>query len=106
VTTDGVEFLRENALEIAPSLVNLGITEKWAGLRPFASDGLPVLGSFPQVENLYLATAHYRNGILLAPLTARLLAEKISGAAASDYLKIFGPQRFAPNGLRSLNTTV
>jgi glycine oxidase len=106
VTTDGIEFLRENALEIAPSLVNLGITEKWAGLRPFASDGLPVLGSFPQVENLYLATAHYRNGILLAPLTARLLAEKISGAAASDYLKIFGPQRFAPNGLRSLNTTV
>jgi len=106
VTAAGIEFLRENALEIAPSLVNLEIAEKWAGLRPFSADGLPVLGSFPMVENLYLATAHYRNGILLAPLTAKLLAEKIADGATSDYLKIFSPDRFAPNGLRSLNTTV
>jgi glycine oxidase len=106
VTAAGIEFLRENAFEIAPSLINLEIAEKWAGLRPFAADGLPVLGSFPQVENLFLATAHYRNGILLAPLTARILAEKIAGGEASDYLKVFSPQRFAPNGLRSLNTTV
>ena len=106
VTPAGIEFLQENALEIAPSLVNLEIAEKWAGLRPLAADGLPILGSFPQVENLTLATAHYRNGILLAPLTARILAEKITGAAASEYLKIFSPQRFAPNGLRRVNTTV
>ncbi|HEY0458992.1 MAG TPA: glycine oxidase ThiO [Pyrinomonadaceae bacterium] len=106
VTTDGVEFLRENAFEIAPGLSNLEITEKWAGLRPYAADGLPVLGSFPHVENLEIATAHYRNGILLAPLTARLLAEKIAGGDRSDYLEIFSPERFAPKGLRSLNTTV
>ena len=106
VSAAGVEFLHENALEIAPSLVNLEIAEKWAGLRPLAADGWPILGSFPHVENLLLATAHYRNGILLAPLTAEILAEKIAGGADSDYLRIFSPQRFAPNGLRSVITTV
>lgn len=106
LSREGIEYLRENTLEIAPSLVNLEIAEKWAGLRPFAADGLPILGSFPQVENLILATAHYRNGILLAPLTAKILAENIVENKDSDYLKIFSPNRFAPSGLRSLNTAV
>ncbi|HEY8560302.1 MAG TPA: glycine oxidase ThiO [Pyrinomonadaceae bacterium] len=106
LTAAGIEFLHDSALEIAPSLVNLEIAEKWAGLRPLAADGLPVLGSFPHVENFYLATAHYRNGILLAPLTARILAEKISENKTSEYLEIFGPERFAPNGLRSVKSTV
>jgi len=106
VTAAGIEFLRENTLEIAPVLVNLEIAEKWAGLRPFAADGLPILGSFPQVENLSIATAHYRNGILLAPLTARILAESVAENKDSDYLQTFSPNRFAPNGLRSLNISV
>lgn len=106
VSDAGTEFLRENALEIAPSLVNLEVAEKWAGLRPFAADGLPILGSFPQVENLFLATAHYRNGILLAPLTAKVLAEKMVENTGSNYLTVFSPNRFAPNGLRSLNISV
>ncbi len=101
-TAVGVEFLRENALEIAPSLINLEIAEKWAGLRPSAPDGLPVLGSFPQVENFLIATAHYRNGILLAPLTARILAENIVENKESNYLKIFSPARFKVKNLRSL----
>jgi glycine oxidase len=94
-TTDaGINFLRENALEIAPSLVNLNIAEKWAGLRPFAADGLPVLGAFPEVENLLIATAHYRNGILLAPVTAEIIADKVVGSVESKYLKAFSPRRF------------
>ncbi len=105
-TESGINFLHENALEIAPSLVNLEVAEKWAGLRPFAADGLPVLGSFPSVENLFLATAHYRNGILLAPLTAKILAEKTLENKDSNYLRVFSPNRFAPNGLRSLNISV
>lgn len=94
VTASGIEFLRERALEIAPSLVNLEIRDAWAGLRPFAPDGLPVLGVLPEFENLRVATAHYRNGILLTPLTARILADEIAENKNSDYLKIFSPRRF------------
>ncbi len=94
VTADGIDFLRENALEIAPSLVNLEPSESWAGLRPRAADGLPILGAFPEIENLFIATAHYRNGILLAPLTAKILADAIAGNVESKYAKIFSPRRF------------
>lgn len=94
VTAEGVEFLRERAAEISPSLSNLEIAEKWAGLRPFAADGLPVLGGFPPAENLFIATAHYRNGILLAPLTAETLADKILETVESPYLQAFSPRRF------------
>jgi glycine oxidase len=94
VTKGGIDFLRENALEIAPSLANLKPSETWAGLRPSASDGFPVLGAFPEIENLYIATAHYRNGILLAPKTAEILADKIAENLDSDYLKIYSPHRF------------
>lgn len=105
-TESGINFLHENALEIAPSLVNLEVAEKWAGLRPFAADGLPILGSFPSVENLFLATAHYRNGILLAPLTAKILTEKTLENKDSNYLRVFSPNRFVSNSSRSLNISV
>jgi glycine oxidase len=94
VTAGGIDFVRENALEIAPSLMNLEVSEKWSGLRPYAPDGLPILGEFPQMENLFIATAHYRNGILLAPLTAEILACKIAENKDSKYLEIFSPRRF------------
>lgn len=89
LTDNGISFLREAAFEIAPSLANLEIYEKWAGLRPFYADGLPILGEFPEIENLFIATAHYRNGILLAPMTAKILAEKIAENKDSEYLQMF-----------------
>lgn len=94
LTEAGIEYLRETAFEIAPSLANLEISEKWTGLRPISKDGLPILGEVSGIENLFIATAHYRNGILLAPLTAKILAERITENKDSDYLKIFSPQRF------------
>lgn len=86
------EILRETALEIAPSLVNLEITESWTGLRPFAADELPVLGEV--APNLFIATAHYRNGILLTPITAKIMAEKIFENIDSQYFEAFSPKRF------------
>ncbi len=103
LTASGIDTLRENALEIAPSLVNLAPSEKWVGLRPFAADGLPVLGSFPEIENLFVATAHYRNGILLAPKTAEVLADKIVGNVESEYLRIFSPRRFQTANALTVN---
>lgn len=94
VSEAAIEFLHETALEISPSLASLEIYEKWAGLRPLAADGLPILGTFAEMENLFIATAHYRNGILLAPLTAKIAAEKIVDNTDSEYLRIFSPQRF------------
>lgn len=94
VTAGGIDFVRENALEIAPSLMNLEVSEKWSGLRPYAPNGLPILGEFPQMKNLFIATAHYRNGILLAPLTAEILASQIVEHKVSKYLEIFSPRRF------------
>ncbi|HEY0048840.1 MAG TPA: glycine oxidase ThiO [Pyrinomonadaceae bacterium] len=93
VTEAGIDFLLEHVLEIAPSLANLEINDKWSGLRPFAADALPVLGALPETENLFAATAHFRNGILLAPMTAETLAGKIVKDVESPYLQIFKPVR-------------
>ncbi len=93
-TAAATGFLRTIAMEISPGLANLEITEIRVGLRPKAPDNLPVIGSFPQVENFFLATAHYRNGILLAPLTAKLLAKKIIENTDSEYFETFGLRRF------------
>lgn len=93
-TPAGIELVRENAYEIAPALSGLPVDEKWSGLRPFAADGLPVIGAVPEADNLFVATAHYRNGILLAPLTARILAARITGEKDSEFLRAFGPLRF------------
>ncbi|HQU86782.1 MAG TPA: glycine oxidase ThiO [Pyrinomonadaceae bacterium] len=95
------EILRENAIEIAPTLANLQIYESWAGLRPFANGGLPILGKFPNAENIFIATAHYRNGILLAPLTAKIMAEKVAENFDSRYFDAFGLKN-----TKILNTTV
>ncbi|HXH69893.1 MAG TPA: glycine oxidase ThiO [Pyrinomonadaceae bacterium] len=94
ITISGINFLLETASEISPNLANLEIFDKWAGLRPFASDGSPILGAIPEIENLFIATAHFRYGILLAPLTAKILAEKIVENLDSKYLEIFSPSRF------------
>ncbi len=94
LSENAAKFLRENAQEIAPNLVNLKIHDQWIGLRPFASDGLPVLGEIENAENLFIMTAHYRNGILLAPITAKILAEKIADDKHSDYFEKFSPNRF------------
>jgi glycine oxidase len=75
MTQSGIESLHESGAEIIPSLMNLGILEKWSGLRPFGDSAMPIIGEF--AENLFIATAHYRNGILLAPITAKIVAEKV-----------------------------
>jgi glycine oxidase len=76
VTAQGIHELLHAALSAAPSLRSFAVTESWAGLRPGTPDGLPFLGRTP-IAGLFLACGHYRNGILLAPATARLIADAI-----------------------------
>jgi glycine oxidase len=85
VTARGVHELLHAALSAAPSLGSFVVTETWAGLRPGTPDGLPFLGPTP-IEGLFLACGHYRNGILLAPVTARTTADAVEGKPAPEIL--------------------
>lgn len=95
VTPEGIKALTDAAFEIAPSLRGRDVLEAWSGLRPFAADGLPILGTANGISGLVVATAHYRNGILLSPLTARLVAGLILDGTHSEYFDLFGPDRFS-----------
>ena len=77
VTAGGIASILRQALEISPAVANLPIADTWAGLRPRAADGLPVLGPCGEIDGLFYATGHYRNGILLAPLTGELISKAI-----------------------------
>ncbi len=94
VTKDAAAGLRDIACEIAPSIAGLAVTDHWAGLRPVASDELPVIGEFSGIRDLVVATAHYRNGILLAPMTAKVVCEHVHSGGTSKFLAAFGPDRF------------
>lgn len=94
VTEAATDALRNMAFEIAPSLDGLPVADAWSGLRPFAADGMPVFGSIAGFEGIFVATAHYRNGILLAPLTAKLAADALTSGSVDKRLKKFNPNRF------------
>lgn len=96
VTGGGLHSILTNALEIAPAVAQMQLLDSWAGLRPRAPDNLPVLGPYAEIEGLFYATGHYRNGILLAPITGELLAEAIVSGTVSPLMKPFGPDRFSP----------
>jgi glycine oxidase len=95
VTAAGREAIMIQAREIAPAVDALVPSDAWAGLRPHGADDWPVLGAPSGVSNLFYATGHYRNGILLAPLTGALVAEMILRRGTTPpLLKAFTPERF------------
>ncbi|HXQ71118.1 MAG TPA: glycine oxidase ThiO, partial [Pyrinomonadaceae bacterium] len=94
VTAGGISHILANAHEISPKISTLPITDTWSGLRPRAADGLPVLGPCGEIDGLFYATGHYRNGILLAPVTGELIAEAVVAGRISPLLAAFSPNRF------------
>jgi glycine oxidase len=94
--TGGVFELLRDAHEVVPGVSELHIEELCVGLRPGTPDNLPVIGA-GALDGLYWATGHYRNGILLAPLTGELVAAALTGdgTAAHDLLAPCDPARFA-----------
>jgi glycine/D-amino acid oxidase-like deaminating enzyme len=94
VTSGGLEQILSAVNELAPSLAGAEILETWCGLRPGTPDQLPILGP-TDIEGLVMATGHYRNGILLAPVTAKLITEWITERRVSFEWENFSPLRFA-----------
>lgn len=88
-----ISRLHTLAANLLPPLTDVPTLESWSGLRPATQDGLPILGAVPGHANLFLATGHYRNGILLAPATAHVMAQILAGEAPSADLSAFSPKR-------------
>jgi glycine oxidase len=92
-----IQGLRRAALTMLPELKNARVLEDWAGLRPGTPDNLPILGATP-IPGYFVATGHFRDGILLAPVTARAMAQVISGGALDYDLAPFSAERFGGQG--------
>ena len=93
-TAGGVYELLRDMSEIVPGVLELEIEELLAGLRPATPDNLPAIGP-GTVDGLLWATGHFRNGILLAPLTADLIAAAVCGEPLPEWAAIVDPRRFA-----------
>jgi glycine oxidase len=91
VTAGGVYELLRDAGELVPGVLELEVEESIAGLRPGTPDNAPILGRSPSDPRIVWATGHYRNGVLLAPVTAELIAAELAGEPEEH---AFGPQRF------------
>jgi glycine oxidase len=94
-TARGLAGMRRMASGLVPALRRAEPVSAWAGLRPGSPDGLPVIGRLPGRENVYIAGGHFRNGILLAPVTGKLLSELVLEGRPDPLLAPFGPERFA-----------
>lgn len=93
VTAGGIKKILSEVLQLAPGLEKAQIEETWAGLRPDSPDHLPILGP-TDLDGLLIATGHFRSGILLAPITARLMREWICSQTVSVDWERFSPLRF------------
>lgn len=88
-----IQRLLHAARELVPALANAKVHDDWAGLRPVTPDQLPILGE-TSIPGYFVASGHYRDGILLAPITAQVMTELISGKPGSHDLSAFSPARF------------
>jgi glycine oxidase len=93
VHEDAIQNLLDAAIALVPALNLHEVVEKWSGLRPDSPDHLPILGP-TDVEGLLIATGHFRNGILLAPITAQIICEYIQTQRIDWEYQRFSPIRF------------
>lgn len=91
---DTIQRLHRAGIALIPELRNAKILEDWAGLRPGTPDALPILGE-TSTRGYYVATGHFRDGILLAPITAGLMAQVMDGKESDYDLAPFSPARFS-----------
>jgi glycine oxidase len=90
-----IDQLVSAAAKYLPVLASAPIIQSWAGLRPGTPDGLPIIGP-TNTPRIFVATGHFRNGILLAPITAKVMADLVQGRPSSQDIRAFSHDRF-PN---------
>ena len=93
VDAEAVQRLHQAAANAVPDIAHMRIHDAWAGLRPGSPDGLPILGA-TSLPGYYAATGHYRDGILLAPITAQVMSQLLTGQPTGFELAPFSPLRF------------
>ncbi|MFC4388673.1 glycine oxidase ThiO [Gracilibacillus marinus] len=93
VSVKAIAHLLHHACELIPSLQEARVENYWSGIRPLTKDENPYIGAIPNKKGLYIATGHYRNGILLAPITGKIIADMIEKKSLASYLSAFSIQR-------------
>lgn len=100
VAPEMIRQLHQAAAQVVPALASAPIVASWAGLRPGTPDDLPILGR-SETPGIFVATGHFRNGILLAPITAKVMADLIADKLPVQDISAFSPARFAGAATRS-----
>lgn len=95
VTAGGVYELLRDAHELVPGITELPLVETCAGLRPGSPDNAPLLGP-TELPGLQLACGHFRNGVLLTPVTGDAMAESLATGSLPEVARPFSPARFSP----------
>jgi glycine/D-amino acid oxidase-like deaminating enzyme len=93
VTAAGIHANLDAAIELVPALAAARVEETWAGLRPDTPDHLPIIGP-ADLEGLLIATGHFRSGVLLTPITARIIGDYVAGSTPTFDCDRFSPMRF------------
>jgi len=92
-TVDVIQTLMDATHKLLPGLKDAPIEQEWMGFRPGSPDGLPFLGEVKSKPGLWVATGHYRNGVALAPITAKVMTDSILGQTSNIDLAAFSPAR-------------
>jgi glycine oxidase len=88
-----IQRMHQAAIHLVPALAQARMLEAWAGLRPGSPDNLPILGA-TSTPGYFVATGHFRDGILLAPITAQVMAQMVTGGNSDYDISAFSPERF------------
>jgi len=95
VTDEGARAIHDAVAGLAPALADARPVERWADIRPISDDSLPILGPDPELDGLFYATGHGRNGILLGPVSGHITAALVTDAESGVEWEAFSIRRFS-----------
>jgi len=93
-TDTGRDYILEHTTKLAPSLCNAEITKHLVGLRPGSRDGMPTIGPIPDWDGLHMVSGHFRSGILLGPISGKIISDFITTGSSSESVEFFSPARW------------